>query len=81
MLVLTRKIGEKIVIDQNITVTVKRVSGNRVALAFEAPDDVRILRQELKPFGGRFADDHEPELLMAPVPASTHDWSRPTLAK
>jgi len=47
MLVLTRKPGEKVVIDGNITVTVVKINGNQVRLAFDAPDDVRILRGEL----------------------------------
>ena len=34
-------------LDNNITVTVTRVSGNKVRLAFTAPDNVRILRGEL----------------------------------
>lgn len=50
MLVLSRKSGEKIRIGDNITVEVRRVAGNRVALAFEAPQDVRILRGELSLF-------------------------------
>lgn len=47
MLVLSRKIGEKLVIDGNITVVVQKVSGNRVTLGIEAPDSVRIVRGEL----------------------------------
>jgi carbon storage regulator len=47
MLVLSRKVGEKIIIDRNILVTVIEVNGNKVRLAFEAPDDVRILRHEI----------------------------------
>jgi carbon storage regulator len=47
MLVLTRKPGEKVVLDGNITVTLVEVKGNQVRLAFEAPDSVRILRGEL----------------------------------
>jgi carbon storage regulator CsrA len=47
MLVLSRKLGEKVVIGGGITVTVVEVKGNRVRLAFNAPDDVRILRAEL----------------------------------
>lgn len=47
MLVLTRKIGEKVIIGGNITVTVVETKGNKVRLAFEAPDDVRIMRSEL----------------------------------
>jgi len=47
MLVLSRKPGEKVVIDNGITVTVVDVTGNRVRLAFDAPDQVHILRAEL----------------------------------
>ncbi len=47
MLVLSRKIGEKIVIGDNITIVVNRVSGNRISLGIEAPADVRIVRGEL----------------------------------
>jgi carbon storage regulator len=47
MLVLSRKIGEKLVIGDNITLVVSRVAGNRVTLGIEAPADVRIVRGEL----------------------------------
>lgn len=47
MLVLSRKIGEKLVIGDNITVVVSRLAGNRVTLGIEAPSDVRIVRGEL----------------------------------
>lgn len=48
MLVLSRKAGEQIHIGDEITIEVRRVAGNRVALAVQAPRDVRILRGELK---------------------------------
>ena len=47
MLVLSRKIGEKLVIDGNISVVVQKISGNRVTLGIEAPESVRIVRGEL----------------------------------
>ena len=47
MLVLSRKLGEKIVIDTDITVTVVEIQGNRVKLGIEAPANVRVLRHEL----------------------------------
>lgn len=56
MLVLSRKSGEEIVIDDRITVTVTRVSGNRVTLAIKAPDEVRILRGELQPIANSFRE-------------------------
>jgi carbon storage regulator len=49
MLVLSRKVGERLVIGGNITVVISRVAGNRVTIGIEAPDDVRIVRGELKP--------------------------------
>ena len=48
MLVLSRKIGEKLVIGDNITVVVSKIAGNRVTLGIEAPGDVRIVRGELE---------------------------------
>lgn len=48
MLVLSRKVGEKIVIDGNITVEVVKIQGNRISLGIVAPADVKILRSELK---------------------------------
>ena len=47
MLVLSRKPGEKVIIGSGITVIVVSVIGNKVRLAFDAPDQVRILRAEL----------------------------------
>lgn len=47
MLVLSRKAGEKLIIDGNITVVVVRIQGNRVTLGFTAPSDVKIMRGEL----------------------------------
>ena len=50
MLILSRKVGERIVIGNDITVVVNRVSGDRVTLGLEAPANVHILRGELRPF-------------------------------
>lgn len=49
MLVLSRKIGEKIQIGPDVTLVVKRILGARVILGIEAPGDVRIIRAELPP--------------------------------
>ncbi len=48
MLVLSRKVGEKLVIGDNITIVVNRVAGNRVTIGIDAPDSVRVIRAELK---------------------------------
>ena len=47
MLVLSRKVGERVVIGDRITVTVLEVKGRQVRLGFEAPPDVQIWRGEL----------------------------------
>lgn len=51
MLVLSRKVGERLVIGDNITVVINRIAGNRVTIGIEAPSDVRIVRGELSPEG------------------------------
>jgi carbon storage regulator len=47
MLALSRRTGEKVVIGNGITLTVVEIRGDRVRFAFDAPDQVRILRAEL----------------------------------
>ncbi len=47
MLVLTRKNGEAIIIDGNIRIEVKEVSGGRVRLLVDAPRLVRVDREEV----------------------------------
>ena len=47
MLVLTRKAGERILIDNNIVIEVLEIQGNRIRLGIQAPSGVSILREEL----------------------------------
>ena len=47
MLVLSRKVGDKLVIDGSITVEVVKIQGNRISLGIVAPSNVKILRGEL----------------------------------
>jgi carbon storage regulator len=47
MLVLSRKLGEGIVIGEGVTVTVLEVNGNKVKLGFVAPAEVPIHREEV----------------------------------
>ncbi|HEX5443327.1 MAG TPA: carbon storage regulator [Pirellulales bacterium] len=49
MLVLSRKVGEKLVIGDGIVVTINRIVGQRVSVGVEAPPHVRIVRSELAP--------------------------------
>ena len=58
MLVLTRRIGEEIVIGGNICVSVVAVQGNKVRLGIAAPDSVTIDRREVHDRRIVFADNH-----------------------
>lgn len=46
-LVLSRKIGEAVIIDEHTRVCVSEITGNRVKLCIDAPESVRVLRDEL----------------------------------
>jgi carbon storage regulator len=47
VLVLSRRIGEKIMIGDNVTVTVLGVKGSQVRIGIEAPHDVKVNREEI----------------------------------
>jgi len=47
MLVLTRRVNERIVIGDDVTVTVLEVRGDQVRLGIEAPRDVKVFREEV----------------------------------
>ncbi len=47
MLILTRKIGESVVIGNSVRVTVVGLSSGVVRLGFKAPDEVSIYREEI----------------------------------
>jgi len=47
MLILTRRVGESIIIDKNIRVTVLATKGNQLRLGIEAPSDIEVHREEI----------------------------------
>ena len=47
MLVLHRKKGESLIIDDNIRITIVDISGEKVKIAVEAPKEIPVLRSEL----------------------------------
>ncbi len=47
MLVLTRKLGESIAIDDNIKIVVVQIKGKQVRLGIKAPHDTKIHREEV----------------------------------
>jgi len=67
MLVLTRREGETIVIDENIHVTLLSIHGEKVRLGIEAPPTVLVDRQEI----------HEKRLLHPDGPPSRTEGAQP----
>ncbi|MEX0642397.1 MAG: carbon storage regulator [Pirellulales bacterium] len=59
MLVLSRKVGERIHVGDDITIEIRRIAGNRVTIALGAPRDVRILRGELERAAREFREPDE----------------------
>jgi carbon storage regulator len=56
MLVLSRKLGEKILIGENIVLTVVKIDRNQIRLGIEAPGDVTVYREEICPTRPRRAE-------------------------
>ena len=47
MLILTRKLGERIVIGEDVVISVVEVRGDQVKLGIDAPRNVKVFRQEV----------------------------------
>ena len=60
MLVLSRKLNEKIIVNGNIVLTVVKIDRNQVRIGIEAPGDIPIYREEIMPLG---TPRHEGELM------------------
>jgi len=66
MLVLTRKVGEEIIINGNIRVTITLIKGDKVRIGITAPPDVPVHRQEVLDRLSAFA---EPDVVVSkPTP-------------
>jgi carbon storage regulator len=57
MLVLSRKVGEKIIIGDHIILTIVELKGSRIKIGIEAPPDVRVHREEIFKALGLQAED------------------------
>jgi len=60
MLVLSRKVGEKILIGENISVTIVRITGGGVRVGIEAPAELAVVREELQAAAEANSDSSKP---------------------
>jgi carbon storage regulator len=60
MLILTRRVGETVMIGNDVTVTVLGVKGNQVRIGVNAPKDVAVHREEIYERIKR-EEDHDPQ--------------------
>ena len=47
MLILTRRVGESLMVGDDVTVTVLGVKGNQIRIGIDAPQDVSVHREEI----------------------------------
>jgi len=75
MLVLSRKESQRIRLGDSIVVTIVKISGDKVRVGIEAPQDVLVLRDELEPrgdaaaTGAALANSSRPTGTADPLPA------------
>jgi len=60
MLILTRRVGETLIIGDSVTITVLGVKGNQVRLGVNAPKDVSVHREEIYQRIQREGDEEGP---------------------
>jgi carbon storage regulator len=66
MLILTRRVGEAVMIGDNVTMTVLGIRGNQVRLGIDAPKSVAVHRKEIYE---RIKREHEGFPAIAPPPS------------
>ncbi|PQO44626.1 carbon storage regulator [Blastopirellula marina] len=72
MLILSRKIGETIHVGDNVKIVINRISGNRVTVGIDAPDQVRILRGEVMDLGELTLEIEATDLVDHELLSGTH---------
>jgi carbon storage regulator len=73
MLILTRRVGESVVIGEDVTVTVLGVKGNQVRIGINAPKHVAVHREEIfeRIKSGRASDGGAPSDEKSALPRET----------
>ena len=61
MLILTRRVGESVMIGDNVTVTVLGVKGNQVRVGVNAPKEIPVHREEIYERIKREESNNQPE--------------------
>ena len=73
MLIITRRPGEKLMLGDDVVIEVMEIAGNQVRLGVQAPQSVRVYREEIwlavKDENRAVAQD-APQQLPAPLPAA-----------
>ncbi|HWS40421.1 MAG TPA: carbon storage regulator CsrA [Arenimonas sp.] len=59
MLILTRRVGETLMIGDSVTVTVLGVKGNQVRIGINAPKDIGVHREEIYQKIGKETTDNQ----------------------
>jgi len=67
VLVLSRKDGQRVMVGPNVVVTVLKIHGDTVKLGFDAPGEVRILREEVY----RRIADEDPTTVAPQLPSDS----------
>ena len=65
MLVLSRKVNEKVMIGNDITITIVKIDRNQVRIGIEAPGHVPVYREEILPASWSHDEATEKELVVS----------------
>lgn len=67
MLVLTRRVGESILIGDNIVITVNEIKGGRTILGINAPRDLKVFRGELHANKAVASSEQVQQMIQSPI--------------